>query len=89
MELGPNCGKIRPAGQNPQKKTRVVELGPNCGYEEVGWREEAAKSGTHSTIRWRHTMTQQCNNDTLERTTKMGSPTVTLQHTSGGRTEWA
>ena len=43
-------------------------LGPNCGYEEVGWREEAAKSGTHSTIRWaqRHTG-EKTHNNTMER----------------------
>ena len=55
-------------------------LGPNCGYEEVGWREEAAKSGTHSTIRWaqRHTG-EKTHNDTLERrhTTTVGTSGTT------------
>ena len=76
--VGAQLWKNQARWTKPQKKTRVWSWGPTVVMRKwVG--EEAAKSGTHSTIRWAH-------NDTCEGTQLM--PLVSAARAVTNRNIW-
>ena len=62
---------VEKTGQNPKKRQELWSWGPTVVMRKwVG--EEAAKSGTHSTIRWAH-------NDTCEGTQQTKNTTTLVE----------